>query len=97
MDSRLHQLLAELRGALHDAISDSAEVHRHWRKLRDDGYSLYLMVDCKRHDDEDESVDRSRVPMMGDEPVFQINGVDLSFLRSIGIDPTRRAPRRRSS
>jgi len=92
-------MLAELRGALHEAISDSTEVHRHWRKLRDDGYSLYLVVDCKRHDgeDDDESVDRSRVPMVGNEPVFQINGVDLSFLRSIGIDPTRRVPRRRSS
>ena len=31
------------------------------------------------------------------EPVFQIDGRDLSFLRSIGIDPTRRLRRRRTT
>ncbi len=30
------------------------------------------------------------------EPAFQIDGRDLSFLRSIGIDPTRRLRRRRA-
>ena len=31
------------------------------------------------------------------EPVFQINTQDLSFMKSIGIDPTRRLRRRRRS
>jgi len=30
-------------------------------------------------------------------PVFQINGGDLAFLKSIGIDPTRRARGRRGA
>lgn len=30
-------------------------------------------------------------------PMFQINGGDLAFLKSIGIDPTRRARTRRSA
>jgi hypothetical protein len=34
------------------------------------------------------------MPLPPQEPVFQINGQDLSFLKSIGIDPTRRARRR---
>ncbi len=29
------------------------------------------------------------------EPAFQIDGRDLSFLRSIGIDPTRRLRRKK--
>lgn len=29
------------------------------------------------------------------EPVFRIHSRDLAFLRSVGIDPTRRPPRRR--
>lgn len=34
-------------------------------------------------------------PERAPEPTFQIRGRDLAFLRSIGIDPTRRPPRRR--
>jgi hypothetical protein len=98
LDERLQQMLSELRRALYEAISDSDEVHRTWQLLREEGYSLYLVVDCKREEDEppEESprASRSRRRRGEREPVFQINGSDLSFLKSIGIDPIRR---RRSS
>lgn len=35
------------------------------------------------------------VPAGARQPVFRIHGRDLAFLRSVGIDPTRRPPRRR--
>ncbi len=35
------------------------------------------------------------VPATGPDPAFQIDGRDLSFLRSIGIDPTRRLRRKK--
>jgi hypothetical protein len=94
-------MLRDLRRALSEAISESTEVNRTLRKIREEGYSLYLLVDCKR-----ESVDPDALPLgnatrpparNGNEPAFQIDGRDLSFLRSIGIDPTRRLRRRRSS
>lgn len=96
-------MLRELRRALSEAISDSSEVSRTLRRIRDEGYSLYLLVDCKREafDDDDplpvasRSVRRERHEQREREPVFQINGTDLHFLRSIGIDPTRRSRRRR--
>lgn len=96
MDERMQQLLRELRRALSDAITESDDVSRALRRLRDEGYSLYLSVDLKR--------DREDVPQLvaaGErghltEPVFQIDGRDLNFLRSIGIDPTRRLRRRRT-
>ncbi len=68
------------------------------RKIREEGYSLYLLVDCKREPNEPEAPAAVTTPRSaGGEPQFQIDGRDLSFLKSIGIDPTRRLRRRRSS
>ena len=99
LDDKLHQMLRDLRRALSEAISDSAEVNRTLRKIREEGYALYLLVDCKR-----ESLDEDPLPLTAPsfrsssgEPAFQIDGRDLSCLRSIGIDPTRRLRRRRTT
>jgi hypothetical protein len=92
LNERLQQMLSEFRKALYEAISDSNDVHRTWRQLREEGYSLYLLVDCKKQDGQ-EQVERGKLPMPQQEPVFQINGPDLSFLKSIGIDPIRRRRR----
>lgn len=101
LDDKLNQMLRDLRRALSEAITDSPEVTRTLRRIREEGYALYLLVDCKREslDEETFSVAASsgfRSSSSG-EPAFQIDGRDLSFLRSIGIDPTRRLRRRRSS
>ncbi|HEX3528040.1 MAG TPA: hypothetical protein VH988_13330 [Thermoanaerobaculia bacterium] len=103
-------MLRDLRRALSEAISESSEVSLTLRRIREEGYTLYLLVDCKR--DRLDRLDRSdrldrldreigdellpvAAPRRAGEPVFQINGQDLSFLRSIGIDPTRQLRRRR--
>jgi hypothetical protein len=116
-------MLRDLRRALSEAISESSEVSRTLRRIREEGYALYLLVDCKRerderridrddrleNDDDDalpfaasravrassRTLSRASSRTTGSEPAFQINGKDLSFLRSIGIDPTRRLRRRR--
>ncbi|HXT51879.1 MAG TPA: hypothetical protein VN811_12605 [Thermoanaerobaculia bacterium] len=92
LNERLQHMLSEFRKALYEAISDSTDVHRTWRTLREEGYSLYLLVDCKKQDGEQQQ-ERGKLPLPPQEPVFQINGPDLSFLKSIGIDPTRRRRR----
>lgn len=93
LNERLQSMLSEFRKALYEAISDSTDVHRTWRQLREEGYSLYLLVDCKRQEAlESALAERGKLPPPSD-PVFQINGTDLSFLKSIGIDPTRRRRR----
>jgi hypothetical protein len=110
LDDKLHQMLKDLRRALSDAIAESSEVSRTLRKIRDEGYSLYLLVDCKRESSDGESSlalsPAGRVPSKlgagagsgsGPDPSFQINVRDLSFLKSIGIDPTRRLRRRRTT
>jgi hypothetical protein len=99
LDEKLHQMLRDLRRALSEAISESSDVSRTLRRIREEGYSLYLLVDCKREafDDDDPLpvASRRRERDREREPVFQINSPDLHFLRSIGIDPTRRTRRRR--
>jgi len=90
-------MLRELQRALSDAISESPDVHQTVRRIQDEGYALYLLLDCKR-----EMPSLTEVPLESSrlsvgEPVFQIDTRDLSFLRSIGIDPTRRLRRRRPS
>jgi hypothetical protein len=89
-------MLRDLRRALSEAISESSEINRTLRKIREEGYSLYLLVDCKREVEDAEAVSLTapRWPTSG-EPAFQIDGRDLNFLKSIGIDPTRRLRRRR--
>lgn len=93
-------MLRDLRRALSEAISESTEVHRTLRKIREEGYALYLLVDCKRESEEDDDLlpmNTSSRRSSSSDPAFQIDSRDLSFLRSIGIDPTRRMRRRRST
>lgn len=96
-------MLRDLRRALSEAISESSEVSRTLRKIREEGYSLYLLVDCKREGADGEHLALTPPATAqvahgasAGEPSFQIDGRDLSFLRSIGIDPTRRLRRRRT-
>ena len=89
-------MLRDLRRALSDAISESTEVSRSLRKIREEGYSLYLLVDCKRDSNGEEPLALAPRVTAPADPAFQINGRDLSFLKSIGIDPTRRLRRRRT-
>jgi hypothetical protein len=97
LDDKLHQMLRDLRRALSEAISESSEVSRTLKKIREEGYSLYLLVDCKREANDADPITLHSPPRLpgAADPVFQIDGRDLSFLRSIGIDPTRRQRRRR--
>jgi hypothetical protein len=90
-------MLRDLRRALSEAISESSEVSRTLRKIREEGYSLYLLVDCKREANEPEALPPASPKSASGEPLFQLDGRDdLSFLKSIGIDPTRRLRRRRT-
>ena len=99
LDAKLHHMLRDLRRALSDAISESSEVSRTLRRIREEGYSLYLLVDCKRESDlpgEPLAIGAPVASGTSGDPAFQINMQDLSFLKSIGIDPTRRLRRRRT-
>ncbi len=45
MDAKLRNLLLDLRGALARALSQSSEANRAVRRIRREGWTLYLVVD----------------------------------------------------
>lgn len=103
LDDKIRQMLRDLGRALSDAISESSDVNQALRRIHEEGYSLFIFLDRRSSgrgdgDDEEELAGARRdLPARPyGEPVFRIHGGDLSFLRSIGIDPTRRVRSRKS-
>lgn len=88
VDPHIRKLLADIRSALASAIAESEEVSSGWKQLKAEGYSLSLVLDCQRAE-----YSPTSIPVTAKDPEFRINGQDLSFLQSIGIDPTRREKR----
>lgn len=98
-DADLRELLRDLGRALSQSIAGSPEIGRTLRRFHDEGYTLHLTLDCKRQPPAVEPVVALARPSArqntAGEPSFTIDARDLSFLRSIGIDPTRRLRRRK--
>ena len=95
LDAKLRRLLQDLRGAITEALAESSDVTRSMDRIKDEGWSVYLVIDQKRDDETPEGIE-----LIGDGsgeviPSFRINSNDLSFLKAIGIDPTRQVRRRR--
>ena len=94
MDDKIKQLLQDLGSAINESISGSDDVNRHIQKIRDEGYDLYVVLDAtiglnKQEGDEEEAV--AVTPAEPPREVqFRINVNDLSLLRGLGIDPTRK-------
>ena len=98
MDDKIKQLLRDLGSAINESISGSEDVSRHIQKIRDEGYNLYVVLDAtiglnKQGDEEDEQPATTAELVVRDENkdvTFRINVNDLSLLRGLGIDPTRK-------
>ena len=96
VDDKIKQLLQDLGTAINESISGSDDVNRHIQKIRDEGYDLYVVLDAtiglnKQDGGSDES--ETAVAQLSEPPKevqFRINVNDLSMLRSLGIDPTRK-------
>lgn len=93
LDDKLRQMLRDLGKALSEAITESSEVNEALRRIHEEGYALCILLN-RRPEGAGDEPERATTGAQG-QPVFRINGGDLSFLRSIGIDPTRRVRRRR--
>lgn len=95
MDAKLRRLLQDLKGAISRTLTESPDVERSMDRIREEGWSIYLVVDRKREDETPEGIELTARRLGDKEVVFRIDSHDLAFLRSIGIDPTRRSRRRR--
>jgi len=102
LDDRIRQLLKELGDAINESISTSESVNERIQRIRDEGYNLYVMLDAtiglgKPGEGEDEEASfaateelKQTLSLPGADAQFRINVNDLAFLRSMGIDPTRK-------
>jgi hypothetical protein len=105
VDDRIRELLKQLGQAINDSISGSADVNAQIQKLKDEGYNLYVVLDATiglgkddGNGEPEETTVKALAPIPKErkssrvlvDPQFRINAHDLSVLRSMGIDPTRR-------
>lgn len=107
LSEHLRAMLKELGQAINESISGSGRVHDSIQKIRDEGYNLYMVLDAKVGVNKRESKSRSRrAALASAEPeeattateraAFRINLKDLRFLKSLGIDPTRKVRTRKA-
>jgi hypothetical protein len=99
LDDKIKQLLRDLGTAINESISGSEDVNRHMQKIRDEGYDLYVVLDAtiglNKQDEDEEGQPEPTAALVarnatGKDAQFRINVNDLSLLRSLGIDPTRK-------
>ncbi len=105
LNDHLREMLKELGQAINESISGSGRVHESIQRIRSEGYNLYMVLDAKVGVNRRESR-RSRRPASSlparaaegegtpERASFRINVKDLRFLKSVGIDPTRKVRRR---
>lgn len=105
VDDDLKEMMRDLGQTLARAIATSPKAADTVRKIRRQGYSLYLAVDGKEGDSESATArlrrDSARVELPSGQtpspkPGFLLNQDDVSFLESVGIDATRPGRRRRT-
>jgi hypothetical protein len=111
VDARVRKLLRELSEAINESVSNSGSVNEQIQRIRDCGYEIYVYLDATIGLERDG--EEIEVPSDGDEVIearpkrrraeplrevqFRIDVNDLSFLRSVGIDPTRKVKSPRAS
>ena len=99
MDDKIKQLLRDLGTAINESISGSDDVNRHIQRIRDEGYNLYVVLDAtiglnKQGEEDSEPAAEPKAELIvrdeNKDVQFRINVNDLSLLRGLGIDPTRK-------
>ena len=92
MDSESTRLLQDLRAALLKAMTESRDMREALDRLREFGWSAYVVIDEAPDDDAVDTEDTESapltVPAVVEPPV--LTGADASFLRALGIDPEPR-------
>ena len=86
--------LRDLGRALEEAIAASPEVHRTLKRMDGSATTVRVRLDPCSQQPIVEPISFGGNTASNGEPCFKIDTRDLSFLRSIGIDPTKRRRRR---
>ena len=104
LSDHLREMLKELGQAINESISGSGRVHDSIQRIRDEGYNLYMVLDAKVGVNKREgrrsrrvlAAEPEEVERTSERAAFRINLKDLRFLKSLGIDPTRKVRVRRT-
>jgi hypothetical protein len=105
LSDHLREMLKELGQAINESISGSGRVHDSIQRIRDEGYNLYMVLDAKvgvnkrdgRRSRRVLAAEPEEVERTNERAAFRINLKDLRFLKSLGIDPTRKVRVRRTA
>ena len=109
LSDHLREMLKELGQAINESISGSGRVHDSIQRIRDEGYNLYMVLDAKVGVNKREGRGARRaarswrprepeeVERTSERAAFRINLKDLRFLKSLGIDPTRKVRARKAA
>ncbi len=98
VDNHMKQLMKDLGNAIARAMASSSEIGEAMQRLRQQGYSLYLVCDQKESTDQSTKIELGAPQQQpAHEAVFRLGQEDVSLLRTLGIDATRSSRRRRSS
>jgi hypothetical protein len=108
LSDHLREMLKELGQAINESISGSGRVHDSIQRIRDEGYNLYMVLDAKVGVNKREArsgrarravaaAEPEEIERSGERAAFRINLKDLRFLKSLGIDPTRKVRVRRAA
>lgn len=107
-NDQLEKLLQELGRAMAEAMASSADVTAAVHRIRQEGFSLYLVLDGADSDHCLQlEISTIEAPSLGTvvegapeersrDPEFRLDGRDVAILQSLGIDATRSGKRRRS-
>jgi hypothetical protein len=102
---QLEKLLHDLGRAMAEAMTLSEEVTQAIHRVRQEGFSLYLVLDghqrghCLQLEISTAEVAAVRNRSLSEhtrEPDFRLDGRDVALLKSLGIDATRTGKRRRA-
>lgn len=96
-DEHIQKMMKELGRAVVMAVSTSQDVNALVRQIRQQGLTLSLVLSCEEDDEHRETELQLISQQAQQDPSFRLDGQDVSFLKTLGIDPTRSAPRRKSS
>lgn len=101
-DRDIQQMIKDLGRAVAQAISTSDDVNEVVRRIRHHGFSLSLVLNCEQEGGEEAKLEltprKTPVPPAGassSDSGFRLGTTDVAWLRSLGIDATRKTPRRR--
>ncbi len=99
----IRQWLQDLGRAVAEAMAGSNEVTSTVHRIQEQGFSLYLVLDAKETEQQPPRFDLTTSagppaerPATEKTADFRLDGEDVAWLKSLGIDATRTGKRRRS-